>query len=172
LIVLCVLLGLVAVGFGLWALSERSDADDAEKRLAAALAAPAAAPEAAPEATPEATPEQPPSDTGDDDLAAQLEQMRSELGSLDESVEGIEQQIAAAKERFEQAQASRDDAEGAADSARAEIDALRSKADLAGACLRGTVDTLAAAFESGGTEAAVAQLQQLAGDCQAAVGTE
>ena len=52
---------------------------------------------------------------------------------------------------------------------RAELDAFKAKAELAAACLRGAFESVSSAFASGGAEAAVSQLQQLAGDCRAAV---
>jgi hypothetical protein len=145
LIVTCVVLALAACGFAVWAFVAQSDADDAQAELAARDQAAQAAPTPTPEPAPETT------DGGDAEL---------------------QQQIDAAEQRLEEAQAARDDAATAVDEARTEADAFRAKAELAASCLRGAFDSTSSAFESGGAEAAVAQLQQLEGDCRAALESE
>jgi hypothetical protein len=167
LIVLCALLALAAVGFAVWAFSAQSDADDAEEKLAAQQQAAQAETAPEPTAAPDSGGEAP--DAADEELQSQLDALAAELGTVGESVEDVQQQIDGAQERVDEAQAARDEAANAVDTARAELDAFRAQAELAATCLRGTFDSVAAALESGGAEAAVTQLQQLAGDCRGAV---
>jgi uncharacterized protein HemX len=163
LIVLCVVLGLAAVGCAVWAFGAQSDADDANDQLAAQEQA--AQVEASPEPT--AAPA-----ASDEDLQQQLDQVAAELGGAGESADELRRQIDAAKGRFDEAESARDDAASAVDRARAELDAFRAKAELAGTCVRGTFEAVSSALDAGGTDAAVTELQQLAGDCRDAVAAE
>jgi uncharacterized protein HemX len=154
LIVLCAVLALAVIGLAVWAFSAQSDADDAEAKLAEQQ-------RAAAQATPE------PGGVSDEAEAA-VEQVATELGVTDESIDDIQQQIDAAKAKVDAAQVQREQASGAVDTAKAELESFKAKAEQAQACLKGSLDALSTAVDAGGVDAAVQELQQIAGSCRSA----
>ena len=154
LIVLCALLALAVVGLAIWGFSSKSDADDAEAKLAAQQ-------QAAAQATPEPT-------GASDEAKAAFDQVMTELGATNESIDDIQSEIDAAKAKVDDAQVQREQASGAVDTAKAELESFKAKAEQARTCLKGSLEALGTAVESGGAEAAVEELQQIAGSCQSA----
>ena len=63
------------------------------------------------------------------------------------------------------AEQAREDATGALDKAKAEVEAISARFELTRTCMQGTLSALGAAFESGGLEVTVQQLQKLSGSC-------
>lgn len=155
LIALCVLLGLAVVGLAVWGFSAQSDADDAEAKLKDQQQAAAAA-------TP--TPEP----TVSDEARAAFEQISTQLGATNESIDDIQQQIDAAKQKVDDAQQQREEASGAIDTAKAELESFKAKAEQASTCLKGSLEAMGVAVDAGGVDAAVEELQQIAGSCQSA----
>jgi chromosome segregation ATPase len=170
-IVASCVLAVALVGMFIWALNAQSDADDAQAALAAReKAATAASPEptataASPEPTATASATAPAVDAA---TQQELEQVTNDLGATSDSVEQIEQDLDQAAATVEDAEKARDNAKGALDTAKAEADALKAHVELTQTCLRGTLDALKSSLESGGPEAAVQELQKLAGNCASA----
>ena len=168
-IVLSCVLALVAVGLGVWAIGAQSDADDAQTKLAAQEeAAKVATPQ--PTAEPTSTPTPPPASTSapiqvDPAIQAEFEKLAKDLGATSESVDQIEQDLEQATAKVDDAEKARDSAAGVIDKAKAEAEALGARFELTRTCLRGTLSALGSAFESGGIDAAVQELQKLAGSC-------
>jgi len=163
-IILSCVLALAAVGLGVWAFSAQSDADDAQAKLEsaeqavqAATPAPTTAPESTPAPAPEATP--------DPAVQEQFDQIAADLGATNASVEQIQQDLEAAAAKVSDAAQAKEDASGALDTARAEIEEAQARFELTKTCMLGTVDALGAAFETGGLNAAVEELQTLATNC-------
>jgi predicted negative regulator of RcsB-dependent stress response len=146
LIVLCVVLALAVVGLAIWGFNAKSDADDAEAKLAAQQQAAVGG-----------------------DAKAAFEQVATELGVSSESIDDIQQQVDAAKAKVDAAEVQREQASGAIDTAKAEVESFKAQAEQARTCLQGSLDALGAAVDAGGVEAAVEQLQQIAGSCRSAV---
>jgi chemotaxis protein histidine kinase CheA len=162
-IVLSCVLTVAAVGLGIWAISAQSDADEAQAKLAsAAKAATSSTPEPTAAPTSASTPA---SVEVDPATQQQFEQVASDLGATSESVDQIEQDLDQAAAKADSAEQARDDATGAVDTAKAEAQAISARFELTQTCLRGTLSALSSAFESGGLEAAVQQLQKLSGNC-------
>jgi hypothetical protein len=159
LIVLCAVLGVAVVGLAIWAFSAQSDADDAQAKLDAQE-------RAASQATPEPTPEPAQPAEVDPDTQAQFEQIAEDLGAAGESLDAIEQELEQAAARYDDAVQAREEAEGVVESAQAEAEAFKAQLDLTRTCLRGALDAVSAAYEGGGLEAAVAELQAISGSCR------
>jgi hypothetical protein len=153
-IALTVLFALVAVGLGAWALSERSDANDAQAKLDAQASAAEAGATPAASATPSSTVNQ---------VFATIE---TELGLSGENVDQIKASIDKAQANVDNAQKAKADATNAIDRLKAEAQSITASAEKTRACLRGAVDSLKQAVQSGGVEAGVAELQSLAGSCR------
>lgn len=149
-IVACALLALVAIGCAVWAFQAGSDADDAEAALAAERAAQA---------------EQEPATELSPELQARVDTVSARFSAAGATLGDIEQQLAGLEQRLEDARAGRADLEETIDSASGTVDAFRADARQARECLGGAVDAVGAALESGGPEAAVTQLEQVAGSC-------
>lgn len=158
-IVLCGALAVAVIGFAIWAFSAQSDADDAQAQLDAQE-------RAASQATPTPTPEPEPAEV-DPATREQFEQVAEDLGAAGESLDEIEQQLEQAAARFDDAAQAREEAEGVIDTARAEAEAFQAQLELTRTCLRGALEAVAAAYEGGGLETAVAELQGLSGSCRA-----
>jgi uncharacterized protein HemX len=154
LIVLCGVLALAVVGLAVWAFSAQSDADDAEAKLAEQQ-------QAAAQATSDAA------GVGDDVKSA-FQQIATELGATNESIDDIQAQIDAAKAKVDAAQVQREQASGAVDTAKAELESFKAKAEQAQTCLKASLDALGTAVDAGGVDAAVQELEQIAGSCQSA----
>jgi chromosome segregation ATPase len=155
-IVLSAVLGVVAVGLGIWAFSAQSDADDAQDQLAAqeqAAQASAATPEPA---------------GVDAELQQRYEDLKTDLGITGENLDQVDEQLDEAVASAEQAEQARTNAADAVDRAQAEVEAFKARAEVAQACLRGTLDSFSAAFSSGGLEAAVTELETRASGCESA----
>jgi len=162
-IVLSCVLAVAAVGLGVWAINAQSNADDAQAELTTQTkAATAATPEPTAVATATAA-------AAEVDPATQqeFEQVANELGATTESVDQIEQDLDQAAAKVDDAEKAREDASGAVDTAKAEAESVKARFELTRTCLRGSLDALGAAFDSGGLEAAVQQLQKLSGSCAA-----
>jgi len=155
-IVTCGVLAVAVVGLAVWAFSAQSDADDAQAALDASERAASAA-------TPSPEPE--PAATADAETQQQFDALAAELGAAGESLEDIEQELEQASAKVDEAEQARDDAGGAIDAARAEAEAFKARFELTQTCLRGTLDAVGQAFEGGGLEAAVQELEQLSGSC-------
>ena len=152
LIIACALLGLLAIGSGIWALQSKSEADDAQAALEKTERDPA----------PTST------STEDAELQADFAEIEEEIGATNESVEDMQRQLADAEKQLEEATTDREEADDALTAAKAETETFKANAERARACLSGAVEAVGAAVESGGAEAAVAQLEQLAGSCRSA----
>ena len=166
-IVLSCVLALAAIGLGVWAIGAQSDADDAQAKLAAQ----AKAANATPEPTAEATATPPPAATAapvDPAIQEDFEQVAEDLGATSESVDQIEQDLEQASAKVGDAEKARESASGAIDKAKAEAQELGARFELTRTCLRGTLSALGTAFESGGMDAVVQQLQKLSGSCASA----
>src|SRR5215208_3111399 len=142
-IVLSCVLALAVVGLAVWAFSAKSDADDAEAALKAQARA-----EATPTPTPTAAPQ-----PAEVDAATQQE---------------IEQVLDQAEAKVDEAEQAQKDASGELDGLKAELEAATAQFELSRTCMRGTLSAVGAAFEGGGLEAAVQELQKLAGTCRSA----
>jgi hypothetical protein len=161
LIVLCAVLGIAVVGLAIWAFSAQSDADDAQAKLDAQE-------RAASQATPTPTPTAEPAEPAEVDPAtqAQFEQIAEDLGAAGESLDAIEQELEQAAASYDEAVQAREEAEGVVETAQAEAEAFKAQLELTRTCLRGTLDAVAGAYEGGGLETAVAELQRLSGSCR------
>lgn len=159
-IVLSCVLAAAVVGLGIWAFNAQSSADDAHAELASQAQAAAAATPA-----PTASTSTPAPAKVDPATQQEFDQIADELGATSESVDQIEQELDQASAKVEETKQAREDATGAVDAAKAEVDEFQARFELTRTCLRGTVDALGAALESGGMKAAVQELQKLAGDC-------
>jgi Skp family chaperone for outer membrane proteins len=159
-IVLSCVLALAVVGLAVWAFSAKSDADDAEAALKAQARA-----EATPTPTPTAAPQ-----PAEVDAATQqeFEQVQEDLGATTESVDEIEQDLDQAEAKVDEAEQAQKDASGELDGLKAELEAATAQFELSRTCMRGTLSAVGAAFEGGGLEAAVQELQKLAGTCRSA----
>ena len=170
-IVLSCVLALAAIGLGVWAIGAQSDADDAQAKLAAQELAAKATPQPTAEAT--ATPTPPPASTAapvevDPATQEEFERLADDLGATSESVDQIEQDLEQASAKVGDAEKARESASGAIDTAKAEAQELGARFELTRTCLRGTLSALGTAFESGGMDAVVQQLQKLSGSCASA----
>ena len=163
------MLAATAIGLGIWAFNAQSDADDAQAELAtASQAANASTPEPTAVPTTASTPapttapveEVDPASTGT--VRAGRGQPRRDRS---ESVDEIDQTLDQAATKVDSAEQARDNATGALDKARAEAEAIGARFELMRTCMQGTLSALGAAFESGGLEATVQQLQELSGSC-------
>jgi septal ring factor EnvC (AmiA/AmiB activator) len=157
-IVLSGVLALAAVGLAIWAFSAQSDADDAQAQLDSQE-------NAATQATSTPTPQ--PAEV-DAETQQEFEQVQEDLGATTESLDQIEQDLEQAATSVEEAEQARADATNALDEAKAEAESARAQFELTRTCLRGTLDAVGAAFETGGLEAAVQELQKLSGSCGSA----
>ena len=158
-IVICGLLLVAVAGLAVWAFSAQSDADDAQAKLDAQERSAAAA-------TPEPTTEPAQPAQLDAETQQKLEQLAEELGATGESVEQIEQDLEQASAKVDDAEQAREDAEGVLDGARAEAEAFKAQFELTQTCLRGTLDAVSAAYAGGDVDAAVQELEKLAGNCR------
>lgn len=161
-IVLSSVLALAVVGLAVWAFSAESDADDAEAALKAQTRA-----RRTPSPTPVATAAQQPAEI-DPATQQEFEQVEEDLGATTESVDAIEQDLDQAAEKVDEAEQAKDDASGRLDGLKAEVEAATARFELSRTCMRGTLDAVGAAFEGGGLEAAVQELQKLSGACSSA----
>jgi predicted negative regulator of RcsB-dependent stress response len=153
LVALCALLAIAVVGLAVWGAGQKSDADDAQAKVEAQQQAAASA-------------------TVSDDTKAAFQQVAAEVGANGDSLDAIQQQIDAAKARVDAAEQQRNEASGAIDTAKAELESFKAKADQARTCLQGSLDALGAAVDAGGVDAAVQELQQIAGSCRSAAAPE
>ena len=160
-IVLSCVLGLAAIGLAIWAFSANSDADDAEAALKKAEASAAATP------TPTAT-AAPQSNEVDPATQQEFEQVKEDLGAATGTLGDLEKDLDRASAAVDEAEQARDDASGAVDGLKADLEAAKAKFELARTCMSGTLDAVGAAFDGGGLEAALQELQKLAGDCKSA----
>jgi exonuclease VII small subunit len=167
-IVLTVFFACAAVGLGVWAFSAQSDADDAEAKLSSKEQA-AAAEQTEPAAT-EAPVETatPVAAEVDAETQQRYEDVKAELGQAGEDIDQLEQELEQAIAGAEEAEQARKEASGALDEAKAEVEAAQAQFEVTRTCLRGTLGALDEAFASGGLEAAVTQLESLAGQCRSA----
>jgi chromosome segregation ATPase len=169
-IVATVVLAVVAVGLGIWAFSAQADADDTQQKLdAQQRQAAGAGKQPAAEATPaeeSAATAEP--DAVDADTQQRYEDVKAELGITGETVEELDAKLDDAAASVEEAEQARSDAANAIDRAGAEAEAFKAQAEVARACLSGTLAALDAAFSTAGVEAAVSELEALAGQCRSA----
>ena len=153
LIALCALLAIAVVGLAVWGAGQKSDADDAKAKVEAQQQAAASA-------------------TVSDETKAAFQQVAAQVGANGDSLDAIQQQIDAAKAKVDAAEQQRSEASGAIDTAKAELASFQAKAEQASACLKGSLDALGAAVNAGGVDAAVQELQQIAGSCSSAAAAE
>jgi len=159
LLVLCGVLALAAIGLGIWALSAQSNADDTQAKLDAATKAAAAnQAEPTPTPTPQATPAQ--SDTTatvtlDPETQQLLDDYTAAIGATNENLDEIQADLQKASKSADEARQEKADASNALERAQADVAGFKADAQLAGACLRGTLEALKTAFANGGTEAVV-----------------
>jgi hypothetical protein len=170
-IVLTAVLAVVAVGLGIWAFSAQADADDTQKQLDAQQQQQAVGADELPDA--EATPAQesaatPEPEAVDADTQQRYEDVKDELGLTGENVDQVDAKLDEAVASAEQAEQARTDAANAVDRARAEAEAFKAQAGVARACFSGTLGALDEAFSGGGVQAAVTELETLAGQCRSA----
>jgi chromosome segregation ATPase len=163
-IVLTVLFACAAVGLGVWAFSAQSDADDAEAKLSSQERAVAAEPTPEPAATD--APVEPA--VADAETQQRYEEVQTELGQAGEDIGQLQRELEQAIAGAEEAEQARKEATGALDKAKAEVEAVQAQFEVTRTCLRGTLGALDEAFSSGGLEAAVTQLESLAGQCRSA----
>jgi hypothetical protein len=162
-IVLSCVLAVTAVGLAIWAFNAQSDADDAQAKLTtASQAATASTPE--PTAVPTSASTPAPAEV-DPATQEQFEQVADDLGATSESVDEIDEALDQAATKVDGAEQARENATGALDKAKAEVEAVSARFELARTCMQGTLSAVGAAFESGGLEATVQQLQKLSGSC-------
>jgi Skp family chaperone for outer membrane proteins len=152
-IVLAGVLALAVVGLAIWAFSAQSDADDAQATLDAQTSTT--------ETTPQPT-------EADAEAQQEFEQVQEDLGATTESLDQIEQDLDQAAAKVDEAEQAQGEATGALDTAKAAAESARAQSELTQTCLRGTLNAVGAAFESGGLEAAVQELQKLSGSCGSA----
>jgi chromosome segregation ATPase len=163
-IVLTCLLAVAAVGLGIWAVNAQSDADDAQAKLnAQEAAAKAATP--APTAT-EAAATAAPAPTVDPATQQQYEDAKNALGDVSDSADALKAQLDQAAAKLQESKQKAADASGALDKLKADAEAFKAQAELTKTCLRGSLDALDQAFNSGGLSAAAEQLKALAGQCR------
>jgi chromosome segregation ATPase len=170
-IVLTAVLAVVAVGLGIWAFSAQADADDTQKQLDAQQQQQAVGADELPDA--EATPAQesaatPEPEAVDADTQQRYDDVKDELGITGENVDEVDAKLDQAVASAEKAEQARTDATNAVDRAGAEVEAFKAQAEVARACLSGTLGALDAAFSSGGVQAAVTELETLSGQCRSA----
>jgi ABC-type transporter Mla subunit MlaD len=168
-IVVSCVLALAVVGLGIWAFNAQSDADDAQAKLVAQTQAAKSTPQ--PTAEPTSTPTPAPAATTapvDPAIQEDFEQVADDLGATSESVDQIEQDLEQASAKVGDAEKARENASGAIDKAKAEAQELGARFELTRTCLRGTLSALGTAFESGGMDAVVQQLEKLSGSCASA----
>jgi septal ring factor EnvC (AmiA/AmiB activator) len=164
-IVLSCVLAATAIGLGIWAFNAQSDADDAQAKLAS-QAATASTPEPTAVPTSASTPAATSAPVEVDPATQQqFEQVVDDLGATSESVDQIDQALEQAATKVDSAEQARENATGALDKAKAEVEAISARFELTRTCMQGTLGALGAAFESGGLEATVQQLQKLSGSC-------
>ena len=156
-----VLLGLATVGLLAWALSLRSDLDDANAKNEQQQEAGGAAASAAKDAY--------------DALATQLgatnedlAQTEQDLDSAKQDAEQAQKDADAAKQQAESTDDELDKAKAEADQAKAEADAAGSKAKIAGECAKAYVSALGGLLDGGDADAVREQLSGITDDCQAA----
>jgi hypothetical protein len=158
-IIACAVLAIAVIGLAIWAFAAQSDADDTQAKLDAAQ-------RAANEATP--TPQPAQGAEVDPETRQQFEQIAQDLGATGETLDDIQQAVDQAAAKLDDAQQARADASGAIDAAKADAEAFKAQFELTRECLRGTLDAVGAAYGGGGVEAAVQELQKLAGSCRSA----
>jgi hypothetical protein len=162
-IVLTCVFAVAAVGLGIWALSAKSDADDANAKLSAqqnaATATPTATPTAAATETATAAPVDP-------ELQGAVDEAQEAVGGVTESADELKNDLDQAAANVDEAQGKTEEAGGALDKLQAQVDAFKAQAELTKTCLRGSLGALEQAFSAGGAEAAVEQLKTLAGQCR------
>jgi DNA repair exonuclease SbcCD ATPase subunit len=171
-IVATIVLAVVAVGLGAWALSLRSDVDDKDAEIAAqqqqleqqkgvANDIPKAAGGIAQDVQQAMR-----------DLAHQLEEIQ---GTTTATQEQMQQAIDRAENAAADAQARVKDARSELDRARAQADEAGAKAEAAAACARGYISAIARAFDapslSDGVAQAKSEFQALAGSCSGTLGS-
>lgn len=155
------ILGLAVVGLLVWALSLRSDLDDAnakneqQQQTGGKVAAAAKG--------------------AYDSLAAELGATSDDLDATKQELEGAQQDAEqaqkdadAAKQKAESTDDELDRAKAEADQAKAEAEAAGSKATIAADCAKAYVSALGGLLDGQGREAVRAQLQGITDDCQAA----
>ena len=155
------LLGLVVIGLLVWALSLRSDLDDANAKNEQQQEAGGAVASAAKGAY--------------DELAAQLgatnedlAQTEQDLDSAKQDAEQAQKDADAAEQQAENTDDELDKAKAEADQAKAEADAAGSKAKIAGECAKAYVSALGGLLDGGDADAVREQLSGITDDCQAA----
>jgi DNA repair exonuclease SbcCD ATPase subunit len=190
------LLALVAIGVAIWALSLRSDRDEATDELARTQQQLASA-QQTPGPTPEPTPTPAPEDESGGGRAvltagavaavtALVKDLQEELGATQQDLETAEQDVAEAtkqaeaadkaatkaKQEADQAEDATDKAEAEADQAEAEVEAAESRAAIARDCARAYVTAIGELFEGDGPEDQAdhvrEQLQGITAQCRSA----
>lgn len=150
-IITAAVLAVAAVGLGIWAFSAQSDADDAQAKLDA-----------------QAQAAQGSSGGVDAETQQRYDDVKDQLGITGESLDQVNEQLDEVLANAEQAEQARTEAAGAVDRASAELEAFKARGEVAKTCLRGAFDALDSAFADGGLEAAVTELEALAGGCRSA----
>jgi hypothetical protein len=171
-IVATVVLGVVAIGLGAWALSLRSDVDEKDAKIAAQqqqLEEQKGIADEVREATGGIAQNV---QQAMRDLADQLDEVQ---GTTAATQEQTQQAIDRAEDAAAAAQARVESAGSKLDRARAQADEAAAKAEAAAACARGYISAIAGAFDASSVSDGVAQakseIQALAGSCSATLGS-
>jgi uncharacterized protein HemX len=154
LIALCALLAIAVVGLAVWGANQKSNADDAQAKVEAQQKAASSATSAG------------------DDIKSAFDKAAAQIGANSDAIDEIQQQIDAAKAKVDAADQQRQQASGVIDTAKAELASFKAKAEQASTCLKGSLNALGAAIDAGGAEAAVQELQQIAGSCASAAAAQ
>ena len=171
-IVATIVLAVVAVGLGAWALSLRSDVDDKDAEIAAQQQQLEEQKGVANDIREAAGGIAQDVQQGMRDLAHQLEEVQ---GTATATQEQTQQAIDRAETAAANAQAQVKDAGSELDRARAQADEAGAKAEAAAACARGYISAIAGAFDAPSLSDGVAQaksaVQALAGSCSDTLGS-
>jgi TolA-binding protein len=154
-------LGLAVVGLLVWALSLRSDLDDANAKNEQQQETGSSIAIAAKDAYDELA----------SDLGAtneDLEQTEQQLEGAQQDAEQAQKDADAAKQKAESTSDELDKAKAEADQAKAEAEAAGSKAEIAGECAKAYVNAAKGLLDGDDRDAVREQLQGITDDCRAA----
>jgi DNA repair exonuclease SbcCD ATPase subunit len=171
-IVATVVLGLAAIGLGVWALSLRSDVEDKDAQIAAQQQQLDEEQDVAGQARDAAS-------RFAADAQQALRELGDELEQVGDAAAATREETQQAIERAEQAGAEAsdrvDEAGDEVERARAEADEAAARAEAAGACARGYISAIAGAVDAESIDAGVEQaredIEALSGSCEGTLGS-
>lgn len=148
---LAVVLGLVAIGLGIWGYSTKSDLDDANAKAAEVES----------------------KDTSSiDDLQAQYEKVKGALSNRDVEVDDLEAEIKKQSAELEQAKTATANANSEEEREQAQADQLQKQLQLATTCAQGAVSAIGKLLDEQaagtGTSGTIDKLSSLREECAAA----